>query len=71
MTVAEWLKMARADAERRGGPELIAALDGLAKATATLRAADWNDDTKWRSAGIAASKVPGPAGESKEDLPRR
>jgi hypothetical protein len=43
MTVAEWLTMAKADAERRGGPELVAALEGLAKATEALRAADWND----------------------------
>jgi hypothetical protein len=43
MTVAEWLKMAQADAERRGSPELAAALEGLAKSTEALRAADWND----------------------------
>jgi hypothetical protein len=42
MTVADWLTMARADAERRGGPELVAALEGLAKATEALRAAAWN-----------------------------
>lgn len=46
MTVAEWLKMAKADAEHRGGPELLAALEGLAKATEALRAADWNDDKR-------------------------
>lgn len=44
MTVAEWLVLAKADAEKRGLPDLIPALDGLAKATAQLRAADWNDD---------------------------
>jgi hypothetical protein len=43
MTVAEWLALAKADAEQRGLPDLIPALDGLAKATAQLRAADWND----------------------------
>ena len=43
MTVAEWLALAKADAERRGLPDLIPALDGLAKATTQLRAADWND----------------------------
>ena len=42
MTVADWLKMAKADAERKGQPELSAALEGLAKATAVLRAAEWN-----------------------------
>ncbi len=56
MTVADWLKMAKADAERRGGPELVAALDGLAKATEALRAADWNES---RSEGRSG------------DLPRR
>jgi hypothetical protein len=44
MTIAEWLDMARADALRRGLPDLVPALEGLAKATETLRAADWNDD---------------------------
>lgn len=43
MTVAEWLALAKADAEKRGLPDLIPVLDGLAKATAQLRAADWND----------------------------
>ena len=42
MTVAEWLALARASAERRGLPDLIPALEGLAKATEQLRAADWN-----------------------------
>lgn len=44
MTIAEWLEMAKADAEKRGLPDLIPALDGLAQATERLRAADWNDD---------------------------
>jgi hypothetical protein len=44
MTVAEWLAGARADAEKRGLPELIPALEGLAKATEQLRRADWNED---------------------------
>ena len=43
MTVAEWLALARADAEKRGLPDLIPALEGLARATEQLRAADWND----------------------------
>ncbi|MGH9384421.1 MAG: hypothetical protein ACRD2N_09070 [Vicinamibacterales bacterium] len=43
MTVAEWLNMVKADAARRGGPELVAALEGLAKATEALRAGDWNE----------------------------
>ncbi len=44
MTVGEWLEWAKADALKRGRPELIPALDGLAQATERLRAADWNDD---------------------------
>ena len=43
MTVAEWLALAKADAEQRGLRDLIPALEGLAKATEQLRAADWND----------------------------
>jgi len=44
MTIAEWLAAAKADAEKRGLPELIPMLEGLAQATARLRDADWNDD---------------------------
>jgi hypothetical protein len=43
MTVAEWLEQAKADAERRRLPDLIPALEGLAKATDQLRRADWNE----------------------------
>ena len=43
MTIAEWLAEAKADAEKRGLPELAPMLDGLAKATEQLRKADWND----------------------------
>lgn len=43
MTVAEWLEAASADARRRGLPDLVPALEALARATETLRAADWND----------------------------
>ena len=45
MTVAEWLKMAKADAEKHGEPDLAAALEGLAKSTEALRKADWNNDS--------------------------
>jgi predicted O-methyltransferase YrrM len=44
MTIAEWLAQAKADAEKRGMPELIPMLDGLAQATERLRGADWNDN---------------------------
>jgi hypothetical protein len=42
MTIDAWLKSAAADAERRGLPELKAILETLARATAALRAADFN-----------------------------
>ncbi len=43
MTVERWLAAAIADAERRGLPELKPLLEGLAKSTAALRAADWHE----------------------------
>ena len=42
MTVDVWLKAAIADAERRGLPDLKPILETLARATAALRAADFN-----------------------------
>lgn len=42
MTIDSWLQNAVADAERRGMPELKPILETLAKATAALRAADFN-----------------------------
>jgi hypothetical protein len=44
MTIASWLQAAIADAEKRGLPELKPILEGLARTTAALRAADFNDD---------------------------
>jgi hypothetical protein len=52
MTVAEWLALAKADAEKRGLPDLIPALEGLAKAMEQLRAADWNDPSTPASASL-------------------
>ncbi|HEV3061705.1 MAG TPA: hypothetical protein VGY48_25870 [Vicinamibacterales bacterium] len=43
MTIDSWLESAVTDAERRGLPELKATLETLARATAALRAADFND----------------------------
>jgi hypothetical protein len=43
MTIDDWLKAAIADAERRGLPGLKPLLESLARATAALRAADFND----------------------------
>jgi len=42
MTMDTWLQCAQADAERRGLAELKPLLETLAKATAALRAADFN-----------------------------
>ena len=39
-----WLESAVQDAERRGLPDLKPLLEALARATSTLRSADWNDD---------------------------
>jgi hypothetical protein len=43
MTIDAWLQAAIADAERRGLPELKPILETLARATAALRAADFNE----------------------------
>ena len=43
MTIEAWLQAAIADAERRGLPDLKPMLETLARATATLRGADFND----------------------------
>ena len=43
MTLERWLEAATADAERRGLASLTPLLEALGKATAVLRAADWND----------------------------
>jgi hypothetical protein len=44
MTIESWLQAAVADAERRGLPELKPILEALARTTAALRAADFNDN---------------------------
>ena len=44
MTIESWLQAAIADAEKRGLPELKPILEGLARSTQALRAADFNDD---------------------------
>lgn len=50
MTIEQWLEDGRMDAFRRQLPELATLLEGLAKSTAALRAADWNDDAARRPA---------------------
>ena len=46
MTIEAWLRAALADAEARKLPELKPLLEALAKSTAALRQADFNDDAK-------------------------
>ena len=51
MTIDAWLQAATADAERRGLPELKPLLETLARATQTLRAADFNDQANGEQSG--------------------
>jgi hypothetical protein len=44
MTLEQWLEDGKSDAYRRKLPELADLLEGLARSTAALRAAEWNDD---------------------------
>ena len=44
MTIDAWLRAAIDDAERRGLPELKPLLEGLARFTRALRAADFNEN---------------------------
>jgi len=52
MTIDAWLQAAIADAERRGLPELKPILETLARATAALRAADFNDHASGSQASV-------------------
>lgn len=59
MTVPDWLNGAVADARRRGLSDLVPLLEGLAKSTLALRAADFNDDASGAaSEGGAAPGTP-------------
>jgi hypothetical protein len=53
VTIDAWLEAARADARRRGLPELEPLLATLAQATRVLRAADFNE-----SAADLPSRLP-------------
>lgn len=44
MTIDAWLEAAAADADARGLPALKPLLEALARATAALRQADFNDN---------------------------
>ncbi len=62
MTMDDWLRFSQADAERRGLPELKPILEGLARATAALRAADFN---------AHAEPDPSPSRPGRTDTPAR
>jgi len=53
MTLENWLKAAVADVRQRGLPELEPLLEALGRASASLRAADFNDD----AAGGATARL--------------
>jgi hypothetical protein len=44
VTIKVWLEAAVQDAERRGLPALKPLLEALARATSSLRVADWSSD---------------------------
>jgi hypothetical protein len=46
MTIETWLDAAIQDSERRGLSSLRPLLEGFARQTAALRAADWNLDAR-------------------------
>ena len=46
MTIEAWLESVTADADARGLPDLKPLLEALARATAALRQADFNDNAK-------------------------
>jgi hypothetical protein len=50
-SVSSWRDWAKADAERRGLPQLAQLIDGLSVTVARLRAGDWNDDASRGSDG--------------------
>ena len=56
-TLEGWRDWAASHARARGIQPLAALLDGLADATARLRAADWNDDAGRRADGDAETDV--------------
>ena len=58
MTIEQWLEDGKSDAYRRKLPALADLLDGLAKATVALRAADWNDEAE----KTGATGAPGATG---------
>jgi hypothetical protein len=64
MTIDAWRRSAIADAERRGVPELVPLLEALARATATLRDADFNDRADGRGQQRGVHAPPAASGSS-------
>ena len=60
MTPEDWLESARADAERRGMPDLRSMLEALARTAMVLRGSDWNQDAS--GSFDTALEAPPPAG---------
>jgi hypothetical protein len=56
MTIKLWLEQALHDADRRGLAGLKPLLEALARSTAALRMADWNDD----ATGVTGGSTAGP-----------
>jgi hypothetical protein len=62
MTIDAWLQAAVADAERRGLADLKPILETLARATTTLRAADFNEQAQGGSRQAPAGGSPSTGG---------
>jgi hypothetical protein len=67
MTIDSWLQAAVADAERRGLPELKPVLETLARATTTLRAADFNDRADGEQSADGSRQSPVASRQSSAD----
>jgi len=63
MTIEQWLEDAKSDAYRRKLPDLAELLENLAKATAALRAADWNDNAEGETHVEVSAITPPPEGQ--------
>jgi hypothetical protein len=57
MKIETWLEQATQDVERRGLAALRPLLEGLARSTAALRAADWNRDLSGTAAPPSTPNV--------------
>ena len=60
MTIKLWLEHAVHDAERRGLAGLKPLLEALARSTAALRMADWNDDATGATSPSTSERQPAP-----------